>query len=78
MSNDPDWDAGIRAGYKPYHVHLSYDEFVDAEAVIAGVGRDGFRVWPNTAVIEDDGRRITATVLVRYGGPGIVNPSDLL
>lgn len=74
---DPDWEAGIRAGYRPYHIHLSYDEFVDAATLIETVEADGFRVWPNTAVIEDDGRRITATVLVRYGGPGPVSVGDL-
>lgn len=77
---DPDWAHGLAHGYRPYHVHFSFEDFgvpqdeASIEKVAAGgvakVEADGFQVWPNATRVDYDGERIIVEVLVRYGSPG--------
>ncbi len=76
---DPDWSHGISHGFRPYHLHMSYDDLGSLppddqpglEAWMAPiydiVRNDGFRVWDKASRIEQNGSGLfVITVLVRY------------
>ena len=65
---DPEWVTGLAHGYRPYHVHMSYEDYGDFGWDVA-VAADGADVWPDPARIVDDGRSMTVTVLVRWPRP---------
>jgi hypothetical protein len=75
------------AGYRPYHIHLTFGDYgipqdeasakVVAAGVIAAVEADGFKLWPNSCIIDYDGERIVATVLVLYQRRPVIEVKDL-
>lgn len=80
---DEDWVHGVQHGYRPYHLHMSYEDYgvpqdeaviaLVAEGAVKRVQADGFNVWPDAMRIDYDGERIIVEVLVKYGGPGDVS-----
>jgi hypothetical protein len=73
---DPDWEAAIRNGFRPYHIHLKpqdvgvpQDESSAmriTEIAVRSIESWGFAVWPKTSSIDYDGHDIVVTVLVNY------------